>query len=313
MRDLLLYGPIEHGSARIFVNALDKPAQGKGDIRVRINSPGGSVADGVAIYHAISKISNRVVTVIEGVAYSMASVIALAGRECHAFELAQVMIHNPETEARGNARVFEAALGGLHAWCSTLVSAYVKKTGRPESEIRMLMDGTTFFSASEAKEFGFVDTVLGDKAVAVASFDATAWAEFHAGRGPMPAQAESAVLTVGQIREVCPTAGSDFIVNALENGWTLAQAQTAHIRAMAEELAQVRAERAVVGKAPGVEPLGAHAVGAEAYHHGDPVAAWNEAMNERIEKGLTRVKAVSDIARTCPEIRAAYLAACNHG
>ena len=324
MKEILIYGPIEPGRSRAFADELAQASKGRGDIHVRINSPGGDVAEGIAIYNAIRGVKARVICTIDSVAYSMASVIALAGRETRAYQTSQFMVHNPSTKAWGTAQDLQTAAGALSTSARVMTTAYAEKTGKPDAEIEALMQRTTFMTAEQAKEFGFVDTIV-DGAVQpamAASFDAQAWADFHAGRGPLPVEAVAqggSVATVAELRATCAGAGDGFIVRALEEGWTVAEAQAHHMQVLSEQLAVVTAERDALKAqgtmrvlpttAPGVEPLSVE--GAYRDSDGDPVAAWNEAMSERIEKGMTRVKAVSDIARTCPEIRAAYLAACN--
>lgn len=330
MREIMIYGPIDRDggpgtvSARGVVAELERLARTPGDIHLRIHSPGGDVGEGIAIYNAVQKVADRVVATVEGIAYSMASVIALAGREVRAFEVAQVMIHDPALAVTGGIRELEAALGALRTARGSLVAAYTRKTGKPEEEILCLMNKTTFFNAAEAKALGLVDVVLGARSMPVAAFDATAWAEYHAGRGPLPVRMAAqgdGPATVAEVKAACPSAGDAFIVKALESGWTVAQAQAEHTKELTAELATVRAELAQVRAAqgagtprPGVS-LGVAALADGAGNGGaahlDAKAAWDEAMAERVGKGMTRAKAVADIARTAPDVRAAYVEACN--
>lgn len=179
--------------AKAFVEALQGLVKaGPGDIHIRINSPGGDVGAGMTIYNALRSVNKRVVTTVEGYAYSMASVIALAGRETRMADTAQFMVHNPTTLAYGGQKDMERAIAALKTARTTLVKAYTKKTGKPVEDIEALMDETTFMTADEAKEFGFVDVIVDGDEIAegemAACFDAGAWAAYWMGAGPMPVE-----------------------------------------------------------------------------------------------------------------------------
>lgn len=194
--EILIYGSIgkrwwdeEAVGAKDFVKELQGLVKaGPGDVHIRINSPGGDVADGMAIYNAIRAIKDRVVCTIDSVAYSMASVIAVAGRETRMQDTGQFMIHNPIVGAYGGEQELESALKALKTAKSVLLKAYVSKTGKPEEAILSLMGATTWMTADEAKEHGFVDEVIDETSLAgiAACFDAAAWASYYQGRGPMP-------------------------------------------------------------------------------------------------------------------------------
>lgn len=177
--------------AKAFVEGLNGlVSAGPGEIVVHINSPGGDVGAGMTIYNALRAVRNRVVCRVEGYAYSMASVIALAGRETQMSEVGQFMVHNPTTFAWGGQKEMERAIAALKTARATLIKAYAKKTGKPSDDIEALMDETTFMTAEEAKEFGFVDVIVDGEEVAegqvAACFDAGAWAAYWMGSGPMP-------------------------------------------------------------------------------------------------------------------------------
>lgn len=176
---------------KAFVEALNGMVKaGPGDITVRINSPGGDVGAGMTIYNSLRAVKNRVVCRVEGYAYSMASVIALAGRETQMADVAQFMVHNPTTGAWGGKKEMERAIAALETATATLVKAYSKKTGKTAAEIEALMEETTFMTAEEAKEFGFVDVILDGEEVVegavAACFDASAWAAYYQGVGELP-------------------------------------------------------------------------------------------------------------------------------
>lgn len=131
-------------------------------IDLHINSVGGEVFDGIAIYNLIKQHSASVTTYIDGIAASIASVIALAGEEIIMAENGLFMIHNPSGMVIGEAGDMRKMADTLDKVKGSLITAYMGKSGKSEEEITAMMDAETWFSADEAKEFGFVDSI-GDK------------------------------------------------------------------------------------------------------------------------------------------------------
>lgn len=124
-------------------------------IKLHINSPGGDVFDGTAIYNLLKDHSAEVETFIEGIAASMGSVIALAGDTVHIAENAYYMVHNPSTIARGDERAMEKAKGLLAKVKTTMINLYSSRTGLSEDEISQIMDDETWYTGAEAVEAGF--------------------------------------------------------------------------------------------------------------------------------------------------------------
>lgn len=139
-------------------------------ITVRINSPGGSVFDGYAIFNALKSRAASVTTRIEGLAASMASVIALAGSKVTAAANSIVMIHNPWSGVSGDSDDLRKMADLLDKLTGQLVGIYAAKTGLPEADVRAAMDAETWFTGAEAKEWGLVDEVTDEIQVA-AVFD----------------------------------------------------------------------------------------------------------------------------------------------
>lgn len=129
-------------------------------ITVRINSPGGYVTDGMAIYNALIRNSAQVETIIDGEASSMASIIALAGNTVKMADNALFMIHNPWGMCLGEAGDMRQYADVLDKMTGVSVEIYTKKSGQSEEKIREWMGATTFFTAQEAKEAGFIDEIL---------------------------------------------------------------------------------------------------------------------------------------------------------
>lgn len=128
-------------------------------VLLRINSPGGSVIDGLAIYDAISRLPQKVTSRIEGIAASMASVIALAADEVVMSENSLYMIHNVWGGEVGESDDLRKAADLMDKMGERLVNIYVSKSGQKEEQIRAWMDEETWFNSSEAVEAGFINLV----------------------------------------------------------------------------------------------------------------------------------------------------------
>jgi ATP-dependent Clp endopeptidase proteolytic subunit ClpP len=133
-------------------------------LRVRINSPGGSVFDGLAIYNALRRHSARVEVRVEGLAASIASIIALAGDHVAIEPSAFMMIHDPWAVAIGNATELRELADTLDKIGDQLLAIYARKTGKPEAELAELLAAETWLNADDARELGLVDEVLDDEA-----------------------------------------------------------------------------------------------------------------------------------------------------
>ena len=154
-------------------------------IHLRVNSPGGSVFDGIAIYNAVKQHKSRVVAHIDGLAASIASVIVLGADEVRAGESAYMMIHPPWSIVSGTADDMREEAELLDRVGGTISQIYQRKTGLTADEITEMMTagtfGETWMTAQEAQEKGFVDVVeeLEEETKAKASavvFDLSAFA-----------------------------------------------------------------------------------------------------------------------------------------
>lgn len=137
-------------------------------IVLHIASPGGSVYAGYNIYNAL-KLSNKPIkTIIEGEAQSMATFIALAGDEIEICNPSVFMIHMPHSGVEGTADQFEQGASELRTIENDMVAAYAARTGLSPDKIREMMKKTTVLNATQTKELGFADRVLGSYLQAVA-------------------------------------------------------------------------------------------------------------------------------------------------
>jgi ATP-dependent Clp endopeptidase proteolytic subunit ClpP len=128
-------------------------------IDLHINSPGGEVFDGITIYNLIKQHPANVTTYIDGLAASIASVIALAGDSVIMAENALFMIHNPWGMAIGSADEMRKKADTLDKVGGSLVATYTAKTGKEDIEITELMNAETWMNADEALELGFIDEI----------------------------------------------------------------------------------------------------------------------------------------------------------
>jgi len=137
------------------------------NILLRINSPGGSVIDGLSIHDAIKRMPQNVTAQIEGLAASIASIIALGADQVTMSENSLFMIHNVWGGETGGAKDMRKAADLMDKMGDRLVNIYVGKTGLDESTIRNWMDEETWFTADEALEAGFINLV--EKPIALAA------------------------------------------------------------------------------------------------------------------------------------------------
>ena len=137
------------------------------EVLLRINSPGGSVIDGLAIHDAIKRMPQKVTAKVEGLAASIASIIALGADEVSMSQNSLFMIHNVWGGETGGAKDMRKAADLMDKMSDRLVNIYVSKTGKDEIEIRDWMDNETWFTADEALEAGFINYV--DEPIALAA------------------------------------------------------------------------------------------------------------------------------------------------
>ena len=128
-------------------------------LALRLNSPGGSVFDAVAIYNALLRHSGMVTVWIDGIAASAASYIAMAGDEIVMPENAFLMIHDPAGAVMGTAIDMCSMAEALDKIKGSLLQGYAAKSGRPQEEIAPLMAAETWLDAKDALDLGFADRI----------------------------------------------------------------------------------------------------------------------------------------------------------
>lgn len=163
---LNIYGDITHYAWEEFGETsavtLSKQLEAMGDVKqinVYINSYGGEVAEGLAIYNALKRHKAKVTTYCDGFACSIASVIFMAGDERIMNEASLLMIHNAWTCASGNAEQLRKQADDLEKITQASVEAYKAHSNLKENEIKELMDAETWITPEEALSYGFATKI----------------------------------------------------------------------------------------------------------------------------------------------------------
>lgn|SRR5262245_27466275 len=152
-------------SAKQFADDLKALGSPK-TINLRINSYGGDVFDGLAMYNLLAQHSARVVTYIDGIAASIASVIAMAGDEIRIAESGFIMIHDAWGGVVGNAKDMREMADKMDKVTGSLNDIYVKRTRNSGEQVAKWMDVETWFNAEEAIDNGFAGAMEESKQIA---------------------------------------------------------------------------------------------------------------------------------------------------
>lgn len=161
--EVFLYDEIGDGffggiSAKQFADDLNK--MGKVDVlNVRVNSPGGDVFQGLAIYNTLKRHPARVVVDIDGMALSIASIISMAGDEIRMAGNAMFMIHDPMSGLFGTAEEHREKADLMDQVKENLVNTYAARTNMEAADVAQMMADETWMQASDALKHGFVDSI----------------------------------------------------------------------------------------------------------------------------------------------------------
>jgi ATP-dependent Clp protease, protease subunit len=131
-------------------------------VEIEINSPGGSVFEGMRIYHSLRGLSDRgvnVITTVNGLAASMGSVILMAGDQRGITAGSQIMIHEPSSIAMGDARDMKRTANLLENIANDLANIYSDRTGYDKEKIRNMMLDETWINSDTAEELGFARAI----------------------------------------------------------------------------------------------------------------------------------------------------------
>ena len=163
-RIIMLSGPVTDDLANsiisqlLFLDAQDSEK----DIYLYINSPGGSVTAGLAIYDTMNFVKADVQTIVMGMAASMGSFLLTAGTKGKRFALpnAEIMIHQPLGGAQGQATEIEIAARHILKTRERLNKILAERTGQPIEVIEKDTDRDNFMTAQEAKDYGLIDEIM---------------------------------------------------------------------------------------------------------------------------------------------------------
>ena len=151
-------------SAKAFQKELT--ALGKvSTINLRINSPGGDVFDGLAIYNQLKQHPARIVVDVDGLAASIASIIAMSGDEVRMAGNAMMMIHNAHGMAVGDAGEMQRMAALLKQINVNLADTYAARTAQTPAQLQAWMDDETWMTADTAVQHGFADAITAEQPV----------------------------------------------------------------------------------------------------------------------------------------------------
>jgi len=317
-----------------------------GPITIRLNSEGGNVIDGLACYNLMRSYPGKKTVIIDGMALSIASLIACGGDTVEMAENAWFMIHNPHNQAMGDGDDLRDMAGLLDGMRDQLASVYSAKSKKTKEEILKLMDAETWMNGPQAKEAGFVDEVTALLEVA-AEFDASRFS-----RPPAIKIQETTIMasaTYHELKSAFPKAKAEFFTRCLDKDLTIDKARAEYDEAMAKaleetttELAKAKAEleemkkeseakakaeeeemKEAVAKAKAEEEEEKVATAAKAKAGVRAAASgktrgcqsatdrWNEAIAEKTKMGLPKAKAVRQVSIEDPDLQAEFIAEAN--
>lgn len=167
--ELLIYGSVGDDywddaavSAKKFSDELNKLPSTISKIILRLNSPGGSVFDGIAIYERLKQHKASVDVYIDGISASIATVIMMAGDNIFIGEGSMIMIHKPLTMTWGNRDEHDKSIVILDKIEDQMTGIYARKTGKTRAEISNMLQDDYWMTAEEALTNGFVTEILAE-------------------------------------------------------------------------------------------------------------------------------------------------------
>lgn len=213
--DIYLYDVIgdswDGTTAKMFAADLKELGE-VGRLNIYINSSGGSVFDGTAIFNQLVRHKARKVVTVDGIAASIASVVAMAGDEINIAANGMMMIHDPWARAIGGAAEFRKMAETLDQIRGTILGTYVRRTTATEDQLSDWMSAETWFDAEAAVDAGLADAIVDE--VAMAALAKHDLSDFRHVPGALQAAAKAAAKSddtenPGGEGDTAPAAGSD--------------------------------------------------------------------------------------------------------
>lgn len=284
--EILLFGTVGEGffqegfTAMDVVSALAEIGRSK-DVTVRINSGGGIAMEGVAIFNALDSHRGKVSVVVESIAASAASIIAMAGETVTMKTGAVIMVHDPGAITVGNSDEHAKSVEMLETLASSMADIYAEKTGRKAAAIREEMKSEIWLSAKEAVAKGYADKIDKSKSKEPTAFDyrlyqhapdrMVALAEARSWKHGVPTAESSA--THGQTQETEMTDAEKVAADKLAADKAAADKATADAKAGSDKAAADAAAAASAAKTETPEQITARAVADERKRAADIHAA----------------------------------------
>jgi ATP-dependent Clp protease, protease subunit len=195
-------------SAKMFADEMNKLKNAK-NIDVRINSPGGNVFDGFTMYTLLKSSKANVNVYIDGLAASIASVIAMAGDSIEISATGMMMIHDPSGFSMGNAAEMRKMADLLDKIRDQIVDVYGSRTGIDKTELADMMAAETWFNPQEALDQKFATAVGADAAIA-ACLRTDLFKYKNMPKNLLQPQATSEELELRKRRELCEKINSNL-------------------------------------------------------------------------------------------------------
>lgn len=241
-------------------------------LTVRINSEGGYVHEGLAIYDAIASYHGPKKAIVESFAASIASFIPMACDEIEITENGYFMIHNPHSAMEGDDEAFAKASTELTQFKETMVNAYASRTGKTRDEILSVMKAETFFNAQQAIEYGLANRTVQPKLMRATAYarlknmpqgvlSALCGARTDAGdnrettKEPPMSNTQPVAASLAEIKAAFPRAKAEFVLSCLEKQLPMASVMTEALAAMEEENMALKAKLAEYESAKPEEPM----------------------------------------------------------
>lgn len=151
----------------ITTNTIEEQLEGANNkpLNIYINSYGGEVFEGFAIYNVLKRYGGYKTVIVDGIAASIASVIAMAGDKICMNTASMMMVHNASGVCFGNAEDMKKVVNALEQMNEVIRDVYKAKTNLSDEDLTNLMDNETFMTAKECVDYGFADEIIEDKQV----------------------------------------------------------------------------------------------------------------------------------------------------
>jgi ATP-dependent Clp endopeptidase proteolytic subunit ClpP len=237
-------------TARDFIAQFKTATAKASKVTLNINSPGGDVYQGLAIYNALKASGKEINVKVLGIAASMASVIAMAGTTIEMPKNSMMMVHNAWTAIAGDAEDLRERADILDKLDASIIGIYTGRTGKSEDDMRALMEADSYLTADEALAAGLATAVI-DEVQAKAAFDLDGMPDnvkaLFTGKAPEPKpepQAPAAPLA-DQIKAAADAAG----MGEFAAGWVVSIDNLADVQARIAAAREIKSIAGVVGMA----------------------------------------------------------------